>query len=245
MHHCVCNLTSRIYHLSSESIGLLGLRVLAQNTERFARVVVANTGLPDNSANMNRLMAVPMRLYYNIIPALPIGQVFEHIKANRFKMGFFYWIKHCDKYPDVCISDIVYGSLPPAIKERDGELSQEIRRAYDAPFPSEEFLQAAREFPKLVPIFPDDPEIEHNRRAWKVLETFDKPLLTTFTDNDPVTRGAHRRFQNGVPGAANQNHVTLKGGHFLQEEVPEEFSEVIISFCRSNPISSPVESSSQ
>lgn len=210
--------------------------MLAQNTEKFARVVVANTGLPDNSTNMSRFMALPMRLYYSMIPALPIREVFEHIKANRFKMGFFYWIKHCDKFPNMTVSDIVYGSLPQTIKDRDDQSSDEIRRAYDAPFPSEEYMQGAREFPKLVPIFPDDREIEHNRIAWKKLEAFDKPLLTSFSDNDPVTRGAHRRFQNSVPGAAKQKHVTLRGGHFLQEEVPEEFSQAIISFCRENPI---------
>lgn len=209
--------------------GLIGLRVLTANLERFARVVVANTGLPD-AKGLAPEMAKPMRELFAGIPALPPAQMGEKLRENQFGAGFMYWIKYCSEYPDFVISDVIRLSAM-------GELSEAQAQAYDAPFPSEEFKQGARQFPSLVPIFPDDPAIADNRAAWAVLERFDKPLLTAFGDKDPVTAGAHKRFQESVPGAKNQRHVTIAGaGHFLQEDAPEALVDAIVGFCRDNPL---------
>jgi len=204
--------------------GLVGLRVLTANTGRFARVVAANTGLPD-ARDIPDDMAKPMRELFATIPALPPAEMARKLQENEHGAGFMYWIKYCDGYPDLVISDVVNLSA-------GGELTNEMKHAYDAPFPSEEYKQGARQFPSLVPIFPDDPAIPDNRAAWEVLAKFDKPFLTSFSDSDPVTAGAHVRFQETVPGAGNQRHATLKGvGHFLQEEAGEEFARIIIDFC--------------
>ncbi len=42
-----------------------------------------------------------------------------------------------------------------------------------------------------------------------------------------VTRGGDAVFQNLIPGAKGQPHVTLKGAHFLQEDCPDEIVTVI------------------
>lgn len=211
--------------------GLLGLRVLTANTERFARVVVANTGLPDAKDTPDE-MAAPMRALFATIPALAPAEMGAKMRENENGAGFMYWIKYCDSYPDFRVSDVVSMSA-------FGALPQAQRSAYDAPFPAEEYKQAARQFPSLVPIFPDDPAIPANRAAWKVLEAFEKPLLTSFGDSDPVTAGGHVRFEKSVPGAQGQKHVLLKGvGHFLQEEAGEQFAEVVIGFCKDNPLAS-------
>jgi haloalkane dehalogenase len=39
--------------------------------------------------------------------------------------------------------------------------------AYNAPYPEENFKAAARKFPLLVPITPDDPAAAANRIAWR------------------------------------------------------------------------------
>lgn len=210
--------------------GLIGLRVLAQQPELFARVVVANTGLPD-AHDMILEMAKPMRDLLAGTPVLPIVAVSDMLRKNETGAGFMYWIKHCAEYADFVISDVI--SLSSA-----SGLTEAQKRAYDAPFPAEEYKQGARQFPALVPIFPDDVAVTDNRKAWEQLAQFNKPFLTSFTDNDPVTAGAHRRFQNTVPGAAGQQHRTIKGGgHFLQEETGEEFAKVILDFCSANPLS--------
>ena len=65
--------------------------------------------------------------------------------------------------------------------------------------------------------------IFENKAAWKVLETFDKPFITAFSDGDPVTRGGEKQFQDRVVGAKGRPHVTIEGaGHFLQEDKPDE-----------------------
>jgi haloalkane dehalogenase len=75
------------------------------------------------------------------------------------------------------------------------------------------------------------PEREANDRAWAVLERFEKPVLTAFADNDPVTRGGEKVFQECVPGARGRTHVTIaNGGHFLQELQPEALSKAIVDF---------------
>lgn len=51
------------------------------------------------------------------------------------------------------------------------------------------------------------------KTAWKVLEAFDKPVITAFSDGDAITRGGEAAFQSRIPGAKGQPHVTLKGGH--------------------------------
>ena len=47
------------------------------------------------------------------------------------------------------------------------------------------------------------------------------------SDNDPVTRGGELPFQKLIPGAKGQAHVTLKGGHFLQEDCPDDIVALI------------------
>ena len=83
--------------------------------------------------------------------------------------------------------------------------------------------------PPLVPS-----QLAENHRAWKeVFEKWDKPLLTTFSDRDPITAGGEVQFQKRVPGAAGQPHATIEGaGHFLQEDKGEELAQVIVEFIR-------------
>jgi haloalkane dehalogenase len=106
-------------------------------------------------------------------------------------------------------------------------LSKDEVRAYDAPFPSSAFKAGSRAFPRLVPVLSDDPEAINNREAWKVLEKWDKPFLTTFSTHDPIMRGGDRYMQERIPGSKGLPHTTLKGGHFLQEDSGIQFAQAI------------------
>ncbi|GAA4588911.1 haloalkane dehalogenase [Planotetraspora phitsanulokensis] len=112
-------------------------------------------------------------------------------------------------------------------------LSDDVRRAYDAPFPSEEHKAGPRAMPGLVPITPDDPASEANRAAWATLTTLDLPFLVAFSDGDPITGGMAPILKKSMAGAAGIDHPVIKGaGHFLQEDAGPELGEIVAAFVR-------------
>ncbi|WP_019852755.1 haloalkane dehalogenase [Actinopolyspora mortivallis] len=107
----------------------------------------------------------------------------------------------------------------------------EVRAAYDAPFPDESYKAGPRVMPTLVPTTPDDPATEANRAAWEVLARSDVPLLTAFSDSDPITGPMGPVLRRKVPGATGQPHTTLENaGHFLQEDAGTELGRVVAEF---------------
>ena len=113
-------------------------------------------------------------------------------------------------------------------------LADDVRAAYDAPFPTEASKVAARVMPTLVPTRPDDPAAPANRRAWAALGEWDRPFLTAFSDSDPITGGMEGILQQHVPGAHGLDHPTLlHAGHFLQEDAGPELGQVIAAFIPS------------
>lgn len=174
--------------------GLIGLRLVAAFPDRFARVIVANTGLP-------------------------VG--------TGFSTAFDQWLTFSQTVSELPVGNIVNtASL--------ARLTAAEQAAYDAPYPDESYKEGARQFPKLVPVTPQHGSVAENQQAWRVLESFQKPFLTAFSDSDPITKGGDKIFHERVPGAKGQNHVTIKdAGHMLQENQPAEIARVIDEFVRS------------
>jgi haloalkane dehalogenase len=171
---------------------LIGLRLLAENSDRFARAVVANGFLPTGDT--------------------PPGD------------AFLAWQNYSQTTPNFHVGGIIKGGCVT-------ELSDDVIAAYDAPFPDDSYKAGARQFPLLVPSSPDDPAAPANRAAWELLEKLEIPVLTAFSDSDPITRGADRAIQSRIPGAAGQPHTTINGGgHFLQEDKGEELAQVVVDW---------------
>ncbi len=103
--------------------------------------------------------------------------------------------------------------------------------AYDAPFPTRASKAAARAYPALVPLGKNT-AVPDQLRAWEVFERFTKPFVCCFSDGDPITRGGDKLFIGRVPGAAGQPHRTLKGGHFIQEDDPAGFIQVLVDLAK-------------
>jgi haloalkane dehalogenase len=210
--------------------GLIGLRLVAAHPERFARVVAANTGLPDGGG-LPPEAAAPMHALYETVPVVSVTELGERFRSKEGPPGFFFWRKYCAESPDFSVGDVM--------QFNGGQMSSEIRSAYEAPFPDARYVAGARQFPSLVPIFPDDPEIPANQAAWEVLAAFERPFLTSFSDGDPVTAGMHSVLQERIAGAKGVDHVTIRGaGHFLQEDKGEEVAAEMIDFIRANPVAS-------
>lgn len=204
--------------------GLIGLRVVADNVDRFARLVVANTGLPSSERISPELSQMLGAAY----PALPVPDA-EMVRA-QFSSGapaaFLYWVKYAAECPGFSVREVF--EILSSISD------QSVLDGYAAPFPDDRYIAGARKFPSCVPLLPDhQPDREANDRAWKVLERFERPVLTAFSDGDPVTRGGEEEFRRRIPGAQGVDHVTIEGGgHFLQEDKPEELSRAIIDFMK-------------
>jgi haloalkane dehalogenase len=138
--------------------------------------------------------------------------------------AFLAWRRRSQETPEFRVGTIVARGCRT-------RLGVEIVAAYDAPFPDERYKAGARQFPMLMPTSPDDPASAPNRAAWEVLRRWQKPVLTAFSDGDPITRGADRLLQLAIPGAAGRAHATIAGaGHFLQEDRGEELARVVLQF---------------
>ncbi len=208
---------------------LIGLRVLAENTERFARVLLANGGLPDAS-EVPADMAPALKAMLQATPALPIEEMMAKLNGPmEDRPPFMYWVRHADAHEDFHPERVMALSLKSC--------DQEESRAWSAPFLGADALAGARQFPSLVPIIPDNPAIPANRAAWKVFETLELPFITVFGDSDPVTRGGEKRWIKTVPGAQGQKHTIIEGaGHFIQDDAAEELSDITIAFMKDNPL---------
>lgn len=170
--------------------GLVGLRLVAENPDRFARVIIGNTGLPTGEGKPSD--------------------------------AFMAWQKFSQTTPVFDIGFLLNSATITELSE--GEIA-----AYDAPFPDDSYKEGARIFPSLVPTQPDDPAAEANRAAWEVFQQWDKPLITCFSDSDPVTAGGDAPFLKLVPGAQGQPHVTVANAHhFFQEDAAPQLAQIII-----------------
>ena len=109
-------------------------------------------------------------------------------------------------------------------------LSKAEIAAYDAPFPDSRYKAGARIFPSFVP-FENNVAVPDQKRAWQVFDHWTKPFLCCFADKDKITRGGESRFIGRVPGTAGQNHRTLRGGHFIQEDDPQSFVECVLEIA--------------
>ena len=140
--------------------------------------------------------------------------------------AFLQWVEFSQNVPEFPTGDIVkMGTV--------AGFSDDVKAAYDAPFPDENYKAGARAFPPLVPIADGQAGVEENKKAWKVLQKFEKPFLTAFSDGDPVTKGGEVPFREQVPGAKGQPHTTIKdAGHFLQEDKGEALAKLIVDFMK-------------
>ena len=170
-----------------------------------------------------RLVAAHPERFSRVVAAntgLPVG--------TGLSPAFQQWLAFSQSVPELPVGQIVNtASL--------ARLTAAEQAAYDAPFPDESYKAGARAFPALVPITPQHASVEENDRAWSVLETFQKPFLTAFSDSDPITKGGEMLFQQRVPGAKGQPHVTIAdAGHMLQENQPAQIVSVLDQFIRAH-----------
>jgi haloalkane dehalogenase len=112
-------------------------------------------------------------------------------------------------------------------------LPDEVRAAYDAPFPSGDSKAGALAFPELVPTEPEHPNTAPLNAVRDALRDWRKPTLVVWGADDTVLTP---RIAEGIvaliPGA--EGPVLLRGAsHFLQEDRPDELAAAVRDFIRS------------
>ena len=200
--------------------GLVGLRVVAEEPDRFSRVIASNTGL-----------IAPGRGLINDVRGFFLGPIFkltiwlqgpatweEFIGGN----GFTNWIRY-SRYTD----NIDVGGVMQTL----GSVNSEERLGYEAPFPNASYKAGAQIFPYLIPS-----ELRKNEMAFRnVLEKWDKPFLIANSDNDPVT-GNNPGIVEGLKRIPSAQEIVIKGpGHFIQEEAGPEYAQLILDFIKGEP----------
>jgi haloalkane dehalogenase len=112
-------------------------------------------------------------------------------------------------------------------------LTDDVRAAYDAPFPTPASKAGALAFPELVPTEPDHPNTEPMNRVRDALRDWSKPALVVWGVDDTVLPvEIAQAIVRLIPGA--RGPVLIDGAsHFLQEDKPEEVATAIREFLTS------------
>lgn len=134
------------------------------------------------------------------------------------------WAETCRTSDDLPISEII---AAVCVDRPDAA----VLAGYDAPFPDASYKAGTLQITCCIPLDESYPGIVENRAAWRVLEAFDRPFLTLFSDSDPSTIAWEAVFQRRVPGAAGQPHARItRAGHFLQEEQGPAMAERLVAW---------------
>lgn len=211
---------------------LIGLRVAGLNPDWFATISVGNGDLfiiPDGFEpfppveNPNEIEDIPYPFAAFPDQQVPFYDGCELRSGGGGQQeGFGNWIEYALKDTSFRASEVVESLtwFP---------LSEDVEAAYDAPFPSREYMAGVRVFPSLINQMPG-----LNEDAWAGLTSFEKPFLTIWGGNDVGNLGSCETQQKliaEIPGAEGQPHDRLpEAGHFLQSDQGEEIALRLLEF---------------
>jgi len=200
--------------------GLVGLRVIAEEPDRFSRVIASNTSLiaPGRGFFKDLMSFISYPLFKLGIWFQGPATWEEFIGGD----GFTGWIRY-SRYTD----NIDVGGVMQTL----GNVSDAERAGYEAPYPNATYKAGAQIFPYLIPS-----ELRKNEKAYRdVFEKWEKPFLIANSDNDPVT-GNNPRMVEMLKRIPSAQEIVINGpGHFIQEEAGPEYAQLIIDFINGNP----------
>jgi haloalkane dehalogenase len=109
-------------------------------------------------------------------------------------------------------------------------LADDVRAAYDAPFPTPESKAGVLAFPDLVPTEPEHPSAGAMNEVRDALRSWKKPALVVWGADDAVLpREVADRIVALVPGATGPELIA-DASHFLQEDAPDDLATSILRF---------------
>ena len=195
--------------------GLVGLRVVAEEPDRFSRIIASNTGLIATGRGfLNDIRGFVLPVLFKLAIWYQGPATWEEFIGGD---GFTGWIRY-SRYTD----NIDVGGLMQVL----GSVSNIERLGYEAPYPNATYKAGAQIFPYLIPS-----EVRKNEQAFRnVFEKWEKPFLIANSDNDPVT-GNNPGITEGLKRIPSAKEIVIQGpGHFIQEEAGPEYAQLIIDF---------------
>ena len=235
--------------------GLIGLRMVAQEPDRFVKISIGNTGLPYNP-NVPKEVIDEIKAFKESDEKLTMMGMAKQIRQMDGKslseertwkthpaLKFMYWQKFCWDTENLPVGLLNSFSMERRSKislsteyffhqiglDHLSPFSSDLVKAYDAPFPDPSYKMGPRAMRSQVPIVPDA-SLEAQRVAREFFATSKKPFLSVFAGNDPVTNGIEKDVLKMAPNARSAPHIG--GGHFYQWTKPQKLSEILIGFIK-------------
>ena len=201
---------------------LIGTRLVGENPELFARVILANGDLPLMTEETNPFY-VPNPLVVN-----PKINTFRDIAKYWLKgipYSFQAWILFCLQHTKNFIGDVMQQST-------SNQLTDAEMAAYAAPFPSFIYMAGPRTLPSM------NVGIRGQQfAAWESLQQFEKPFLSFIGLKDTLLGrpSIQKKWIAKVPGAKGQNHEQFENAnHFIQEDIGEIMADRVHQFILKN-----------
>ena len=233
--------------------GLIGLRMVAQDPDRFIKVSMGNTGLPYNPDVPQEIIDQVKAFRDSDLRLTPRsmakelrqmdGKSLVKDKSEKFHpaLKFMYWQKFCWDTENLPIGFIASNSMENRSNlsfltqyffqriglEHLSPCTSAIVKAYEAPFPDPSYKMGPRAMPNQVPIIPDA-SLEAQKEARDFFKTSTKPFLSVFAGDDPVTNGIESDVLEMAPNAKSAPQIG--GGHFYQWTKPKKLSDILVSF---------------
>ena len=235
--------------------GLIGLRMVAQDPDRFIKISAGNTGLPYNP-DVPKEVINEIKAFRESDKKLTMMEMAKQIRQMDGKslseerswkthpaLKFMYWQKFCWDTENLPIGLVNSFSMEKRSKislsteyffhqigiGHLSPFSSDLVKAYDAPFPDPSYKMGPRAMPSQVPIIPDA-SLEAQRLAREFFGRSKKPFLSVFAGNDPVTNGMEKDVLRMAPNAISAPHIG--GGHFYQWSRAEKLSDILQSFVK-------------
>ena len=235
--------------------GLIGLRMVAREPDRFEKISMGNTGLPYNP-DVSETVIEQVQDFRKNGPKLTLFSMAKEVgemdgaslsgeEKESFNpaLKFMYWQKFCWDTENLPIGLLCSFQMENRSQlaiaahylfqrvglEKISPFATDLLRAYEAPFPDPSFKMGPRAMPSHVPTLPDA-SLEAQKAAREFFATSQKPFLSVFAGDDPVTNGIEDDVLRMAPNARSAPHIG--GGHFYQWKRPEQLSGLLAEFIK-------------
>jgi len=203
---------------------LIGTRLVGENPDLFARLVLANGDLPLLTEETNPFY-IPNPVVVN--PKIKSVKDIAKYWLKGMPDMFEAWILYCLQNTRNFVGDAMQQST-------ENTLTKAEIAAYEAPFPSFIYMAGPRTLPSM-----NVGLVGQQLGAWEGLKKFEKPFISFIglKDNLLGRPSIQEKWINSVPGAKGQDHEQFENAnHFIQEDIGEVMADRVHRFIEKNPL---------